>query len=95
MPLFVISCVDRPGSLSLRLATREAHLAYAASPAPVRITLGGPFLDDAGDMCGTLMVVEAPDLAAAEAFAAGDPYRKADLFERVEIRAWRQAIPTA
>ena len=30
MPLFVLHCLDKPNSLDLRMATRQAHLAYAA-----------------------------------------------------------------
>ena len=41
-------------------------------------------------MAGSLIIVEADDLAAAEAFNAADPYAKAGLFERVEIRAFRR-----
>jgi hypothetical protein len=87
MAYFVLVCIDKPDSLALRMATREAHFAYAnASGAP---RLGGPFLDDKGDMAGSLIIIEVEDLAAAEAFAAGDPYGKAGLFEQVEIRPWR------
>ena len=35
------------------------------------------------------MIIEAANLADAEAFSAADPYRQAGLFERVEIRPWR------
>ncbi len=49
MALFVISYIDKPGSLALRLATREAHLAYAHSKeAPAKVRLGGPYLDGKG-----------------------------------------------
>jgi uncharacterized protein YciI len=43
-------------------------------------------------MNGSLLVVDAPDAEAVEAFSAADPYRLAGLFERVEVRAWRQSI---
>jgi hypothetical protein len=88
MPLFVLTCTDKPGSLALRMATREAHFAYARS-LPGVIKLGGPFLDANGDMNGSLIVIEAADLVAAKAFNAQDPYTKAGLFERVEVRPWR------
>ena len=91
MALFVITCTDKPGSLALRVATREAHFAYLTEK-PGVVRLGGPFLDAAGDMAGSLLIIEAEDLAAAKAFAAGDPYTKAGLFERVEIRAWRNTV---
>jgi len=90
MPLFVITCIDKPGSLPVRMATREAHLAYLKGQAGVR--LGGPFLDEKGDMAGSLLVVEAADLAAAKAFSAGDPYAQAGLFASVDIRGWRNTI---
>ena len=88
MTLFVLSCIDRADSLERRMATRKAHLAYVAAHGPM-VRLAGPYLDDDGAMAGSMFVLEAPDRAAVEAFAASDPYRLADLFERVDIRAWR------
>jgi uncharacterized protein YciI len=89
--LFVLICIDKPQSLSLRMATREAHLAYVRDR-PGVVRLGGPFLDDAGEMAGSLMILEAADLAAAEAFHRDDPYRVAGLFERAEIKPFRTTI---
>jgi len=89
MALFVLVCIDKLDSLALRMATREAHFAYARSLPPGLIRLGGPFLDEKGDMAGSLIIVDVADMAAAEAFTLNDPYRKAGLFERVEIRPWR------
>ncbi len=91
MPRYVLMCVDKADSLDLRMATREAHLAY------VRENLGmvpaaGPLLDGEGRMNGSLFIMEAPDAEAVEAFSAADPYRLAGLFDRVEIRAWRQSV---
>jgi uncharacterized protein YciI len=88
MPLFVAVCIDKPDSLELRMATREAHFAYIRSH-PGVLKLGGPFLDEKGDMAGSLIIFEAEDLAAAQAFNREDPYTKAGLFERVEIRPFR------
>jgi uncharacterized protein YciI len=89
MALFVLACIDKPNALELRMATREAHFAYARGMPAGFIRLGGPFLDEKGDMAGSLIVIEAADMAAAEAFSLNDPYRKAGLFERVDIRPWR------
>lgn len=86
--LFTVYCVDKPGATELRKATREAHLAYLAD---FDVVFGGPLLTDDGDaMIGTLVVAEFADRAAAETFAANDPYALAGLFERVEIRALRK-----
>jgi uncharacterized protein YciI len=88
MPLFVLICIDKPGALALRMATREAHFAYAAADRGA-VRLGGPFLDEAGHMAGSLIILEAADLAAARAFSAADPYTLAGLFQSVEIRPWK------
>ena len=39
-------------------------------------------------MNGSMLIVEAPSLAAAETFAAGEPYRQAELFAACEVRPW-------
>jgi uncharacterized protein YciI len=88
MPHFALHCVDKPNALDLRMATREAHIAYVREQGET-IRLAGPYLDDKGDMCGSLLVIEVADLAAARAFSAADPYAKAGLFERVEVRPFR------
>jgi uncharacterized protein YciI len=86
---FALICRDKPGALEIRKANREAHLAYAAEHP---IVIGGPMLDDAGGMIGSLLILDVEDRAAAEAFAAGDPYARAGLFESVEIRPWKRVI---
>jgi uncharacterized protein YciI len=73
------------------MATREAHLAWIGGRME-QMKLGGPFLDEAGDMAGSLLIVEAADLAAAQAFSADDPYTRAGLWERVDIRPFRATI---
>ena len=90
MSLFVLTCLDKPNSLDVRLGAREAHLAYVAERGVLK--LGGPFLSEAGDMAGSLMIVEVADLAAAHAFNANDPYTKAGLFESVDIRPFRVTV---
>lgn len=90
MALFVVSYIDKPNSLALRMANREAHLAYAhADDKPAKVKLGGPYLDDKGDMTGSLLIVEAPDRGAAVAFTQNDPYVKAGLFSSIDVRPYR------
>ena len=89
--LFAITCADRPASLDLRLATRPAHLAFLATCAG-RVVHGGPMLDTEGRPCGSLLLIEAEDRAAAEGFAASDPYAKAGLFESTIIRPFRTVL---
>jgi uncharacterized protein YciI len=87
--LFVLICTDKPDSLALRLATRPAHLAWLET---VVVKGAGPFLDDAGNPNGSLVIIEAKDKAEAEAIAARDPYAVAGLFASVEVRPWKWLI---
>ena len=88
---FAIICTDREGALEIRKANRDAHLAYVAETGVVSIA--GPFLDDDGNMNGSLLVLEVEDRAAAEAWCEGDPYAKAGLFESVSIQPWKKVLP--
>jgi uncharacterized protein YciI len=90
MPLFIVSWMDKPGHLPVRMAAREAHLEYVRETGVVR--LGGPFLDENGEMCGSMIVIEADSLEFAHAWHALDPYRTAGLFETSEVRPWRITI---
>jgi uncharacterized protein YciI len=69
---------------------REAHLAYIAETGVVE--MAGPVLDDDGQMCGSLIVLEVANLAAAQAWADNDPYAKAGLFSSVILQAWKKVI---
>jgi uncharacterized protein len=91
MPLFMLACFDKPNALELRMATREAHLAYVGENAAA-VKLAGPMLDEADAMAGSLFILDVADRAAALAFNAADPYQKAGLFERVETRGFKASI---
>ncbi len=91
MALFVITALDKPGALDLRNAERPAHRAYLAEQAAM-IKVAGPLLDEAGDMNGSVFIIEAADIAAARAFSAGDPFCRCGLFEQVEIRPWMLTV---
>lgn len=91
MPLFVLTCIDKPGALQVRMGAREAHLTYVRERLS-QVKLGGPFLDENGDMAGSLMILDAPDRAAAEAFSASDPYTLAGLWQSVDVRPFRATL---
>jgi len=86
--LFALMCTDRPGALDMRLATRPTHLAYLATYAE-KLVYAGALLDIDSRPCGSLLIVDVEDRAAAEGFAEGDPYAKAGLFESTIIRPYR------
>jgi uncharacterized protein YciI len=87
--LFAFICKDKPDHLQLRLDVRPDHVAYLKDlNAAGTLKFAGPFLDDHGNPCGSLVVIDAADKPAAAAIAAGDPYAKAGLFAAVEIQPW-------
>jgi uncharacterized protein YciI len=91
MPLFVLHCLDKPNALDVRMGAREAHLAYVRERLDI-VKLGGPMLDDNGEMAGSLLIVDVADKVAAEAFSAEDPYTRAGLFQRVDITAFKATL---
>jgi len=91
MALYALMCFDKPNSLALRMANREAHLAYVREHRE-GIKAAGPYLDEAGDMAGSMFLIETDDIETVRALTADDPYALAGLFERVEIRQWRVTV---
>lgn len=90
---YAIICLDRPGQAALRAETRPAHLDYIKGEV-ARVVYAGPLLDDDGAApVGSLLIMTFDDLAAARAFAAGDPYNEAGLFASVTVRPIRQVLP--
>ncbi|MEO0359215.1 MAG: YciI family protein [Pseudomonadota bacterium] len=88
--LFAVVTKDKPNHLDLRMETRPAHVDFLKSSPNLK--MAGPFLNADGDMCGSLLVIEADDLQAAQDWAAKDPYALAGLFEIVTVQAWNKVI---
>ncbi len=88
--LAALICIDKIGHLQTRLDTRPAHVDYLKQTGVV--SQAGPFLNEAGEMIGSLVILDVASLADAEAWAAADPYAKAGLFETVTIREWKKVI---
>lgn len=90
---FFIFCNDKPDHQAVRMANREAHLAYLEGFRD-RVVAVGPTLTDDGDgMNGSVLLMDFPDRAAVDAFLAGDPYGQAGLFDTVTVRPWKKVIP--
>ena len=83
MPHFVLHCIDGENGARLRPLVRESHLAHVRDSGLVR--LAGPLLSDSGSPIGSLLIVEAADLVAVQAFANADPYRVEGVFGSVGI----------
>jgi hypothetical protein len=98
--LYAIIGTDRADSLSARLAARPEHLARLQALRDAgRMVLAGPFpaIDsvDPGPagFSGSLIVAEFASLQDAQAWADADPYIAAGVYEKVDVRPFRQTLP--
>jgi len=90
--LFVIRCIDKQDHLTVRQANRPAHVDYLKSFGD-KLFAAGAILDENDAMCGSIVIVDVDNKAAAEAFSANDPYAKAGLFDSVTIDRWNKVLP--
>lgn len=88
--LIALIARDKAGALQTRLDTRDAHVAYLRTTGVV--SQAGPFLNDTGEMIGSLVILDVPDMQAAQDWAANDPYALAGLFAEVELIPWKKVI---
>ncbi len=88
--LYAFICTDKPQEgLELRKQNRREHLEYLKQLGD-KMKLAGPFMNEDGtEPRGSLVVVEADSLEQAQEIARNDPYAKAGVFEKVEIRPWK------
>jgi uncharacterized protein YciI len=98
---YVLIRKDRPGIAERRAALQPEHARYQAEFLPM-IVFGGGLVADGTDtsgeldirkVIGNLLVFEAPDRAAVEAFHANDPYTREGVFESCLIEAVWQRVP--
>jgi uncharacterized protein YciI len=98
--LYAILAEDVPGSLSLRLENRPAHLKrLEALQEEGRLVLAGPHpaIDspDPGPsgFSGSLIVAEFQSLDEACRWAEADPYAKAGVYAKVTVKPLLQVFP--
>jgi uncharacterized protein len=88
---YVIETWDKPGSMPLRVDTRDKHLEYLAKNSALLLACGAKLADDGKDLGGGLYVVDTEKRSEALAFIEADPFFKVDLFDKVQITRWRKA----
>ncbi|WP_439148760.1 YciI family protein [Sulfitobacter sp.] len=88
--LIALIAKDKADSLAVRQENRPAHVEYLKSTGCV--SQAGPLLDADTQMCGSLVILDVADMAAAQDWAANDPYAKAGLFADVQLIAWNKVI---
>jgi uncharacterized protein YciI len=94
MPLYVMIGRDGPDGLALRKQHRDAHLANLQSLVDAgRLRFAGPIRSEDGNPCGSVVIFEASDLAAARAQAERDPYVLEGIFAGFEVCETLQVFP--
>lgn len=89
--LYALIAHDRPNGLARRQEVRPEHLQHLDSLGS-RLVLAGPFLDDNGDMTGSIVVIEAEDLKDAQATFNRDPFVVKGVFDSMTIKRWHLGI---
>jgi uncharacterized protein len=86
--LFAVIRHDKPNCFDLRRSERPRHLLYLEDVTNC-IMSGGALLNDLGQQNGSILIIDVADRAAADDFAARDPYVAAGLFESTYIGAFQ------
>ena len=77
--IYVFHLLDREGMQELRQQVRPAHRQYLAVVAD-RIAFAGPLFEEDGvTMCGSLLAIDFPALADAQAWLKGEPFTNAGI----------------
>ena len=88
--LYIIYQTDKPGGEAIRATTRDEHFAYLDAHEDILVLGGAMLAEDGKTRTGSVLIVNVEDRAAAEAFSENEPFRKAGLFDRVEITRMRR-----
>ena len=88
--LYIIYQTDKPGGEAIRAATREAHFKYLDDHEDILVLGGATLAEDGKTRTGSVLIVNVAGLADARAFSENEPFRKAGLFDRVEINRMRR-----
>lgn len=89
--LYALVANDRPNGVQARLDARPDHLKHLDALGD-KLVIAGPFLDEAGNMTGSIVVIEAESLSEAETLFGRDPFVQRGVFESYTIRPWRLTI---
>ena len=90
--IYIITCLDKPGALPLRMQHIDAHRTYLAE-SPIRTLVSGPLVGaDGKTMKGSFFMVEADSREAVERFHVEDPLYRAGVWETRIIEAFFKRV---
>ncbi len=88
--LYIIYQEDGPDSLAVRARVKEQHFAYLEQHRDKLVLGGATLAEDGATRLGSVLILNVPSLAEAEAFSMNEPFRKAGLFKSVKITRMRR-----
>lgn len=91
--IYILTLIDKPDGLPLRLRVRPEHKAYLAAVAD-RIAFAGPLTTDDGQtMIGSLLAIDFESREAAHAWLANEPFTLAGLYASTSLHAFVNLWP--
>lgn len=91
--IFAFYLRDNPDSTELRRRLRPEHREYVGRVADRIAFAGGLLAEDGETRVGSLLVMDFPDKAAAEAWLQDEPFTKNGLYASVEIQRFKNLWP--
>ena len=86
---FYVHAHDKADGGAIRKGLHEEHVAYLTEHGDSVMARGPLVTDDGETRNGSVLLLDFPDIEAARAFWAEEPYNRTGLYESVEFYAWR------
>ena len=99
MPLFVVTCTDREGTVEKRLAVRPQHLARMEKlDAEGRVIVAGAMPKDRDNpqngFYGSTLILDFETREALDAWLADEPFLKEGVYESIDVKPFNKALPS-
>ena len=88
--LYMCYGIDGSDGAARREVAREEHFAYLEKNKDIMVLGGATLADEDATRTGSLLIINVPDRAAADAFADGEPLRKAGVFQSYTVNRMRR-----
>ena len=98
MPLFVVSCTDREGTVEKRLAIRPQHLARLQKLNDEgRLIVAGAMPKEPGNpqagFYGSTIIVDFDSREALEEWLQEEPFLKEGVYAHIDVKPFNKAFP--
>lgn len=98
MPLFVITCTDKEGTVEKRLATRPQHLARLEKlDAEGRVIVAGAMPKDRENpqtgFYGSTMILDFDSREALDEWLKDEPFLKEGIYSHIDVKPFNKALP--